>query len=283
MLRSSPRPSAPGKHGSMNRLLRVGGAFTSVILFLAVMVPPVAAQTSMLVVPNEVATVEGNSANAWPFNIGAASFRAQRYHQVYGASDFASLSGPQRITQIAFRPDSEAGAAFAATIPSIEIRLSTTTKAPDGLSAVFADNVGANDTVVYAGALSLSSSFDGPPEGPKAFDIVINLQTPFNYDPAAGNLLLDVRVFSGTLTTFLDAHTTPDAVSRTYSISGDINDPLGIPDTVGLVTRFTLESVANTPGTKEDCKNGGWRTLTRADGSPFKNAGDCIQYVNTGK
>jgi hypothetical protein len=31
------------------------------------------------------------------------------------------------------------------------------------------------------------------------------------------------------------------------------------------------------------CKNGGWKTLRRADGSPFKNQGDCIQYVNTGK
>lgn len=31
------------------------------------------------------------------------------------------------------------------------------------------------------------------------------------------------------------------------------------------------------------CKNDGWRSLSRADGSAFKNQGDCIQYVNTGK
>jgi hypothetical protein len=31
------------------------------------------------------------------------------------------------------------------------------------------------------------------------------------------------------------------------------------------------------------CKSGGWLSLTRADGSLFKNQGDCIQYVNTGK
>lgn len=36
-------------------------------------------------------------------------------------------------------------------------------------------------------------------------------------------------------------------------------------------------------GDKEACKNGGWKTLRRADGSPFKNQGDCIQYVNAGK
>jgi hypothetical protein len=34
---------------------------------------------------------------------------------------------------------------------------------------------------------------------------------------------------------------------------------------------------------KETCKNGGWKTLRRADGSAFKNQGDCIQYVNTAK
>jgi hypothetical protein len=34
---------------------------------------------------------------------------------------------------------------------------------------------------------------------------------------------------------------------------------------------------------RESCKSGGWKTLRRADGSTFKNQGDCIQYVNTGK
>jgi hypothetical protein len=37
------------------------------------------------------------------------------------------------------------------------------------------------------------------------------------------------------------------------------------------------------PTTKDQCKNGGWQTLVRADVSPFKNQGDCIQYANTGK
>jgi hypothetical protein len=33
---------------------------------------------------------------------------------------------------------------------------------------------------------------------------------------------------------------------------------------------------------KDDCKDGGWETARRADGSSFKNQGDCIQYANTG-
>ena len=42
-------------------------------------------------------------------------------------------------------------------------------------------------------------------------------------------------------------------------------------------------NAANPPTTANQCKNGGWQSSTRADGSTFKNQGDCIQYVNTGK
>jgi nitrous oxidase accessory protein NosD len=35
--------------------------------------------------------------------------------------------------------------------------------------------------------------------------------------------------------------------------------------------------------TKDQCKNGGWQTFFRANGTSFKNQGDCIQYVNNGK
>jgi hypothetical protein len=34
---------------------------------------------------------------------------------------------------------------------------------------------------------------------------------------------------------------------------------------------------------KDQCKDGGWQFLFRANGTGFKNQGDCIQYVNTGK
>ena len=39
----------------------------------------------------------------------------------------------------------------------------------------------------------------------------------------------------------------------------------------------------NVPTSKDQCKNDGWETEVRQDGSTFKNQGDCIQYVNTGK
>lgn len=33
---------------------------------------------------------------------------------------------------------------------------------------------------------------------------------------------------------------------------------------------------------REDCRDGGWETVTRADGTPFANQGDCVSYTNTG-
>ena len=34
---------------------------------------------------------------------------------------------------------------------------------------------------------------------------------------------------------------------------------------------------------KDDCKDGGWRTVKRANGTSFKNQGDCVSYTNNGK
>jgi len=48
------------------------------------------------------------------------------------------------------------------------------------------------------------------------------------------------------------------------------------------IDNVSLLSV-NQAGNAAACKNEGWQHLTRADGSLFKNQGDCIQYVNTGK
>jgi hypothetical protein len=37
-------------------------------------------------------------------------------------------------------------------------------------------------------------------------------------------------------------------------------------------------TVTPTSYSKEDCKKGGWQALRRADGSAFRNQGDCVSY-----
>jgi hypothetical protein len=48
------------------------------------------------------------------------------------------------------------------------------------------------------------------------------------------------------------------------------------------VPAFTLTALT-VATTADGCKNDGWRSLARTDGSTFKNQGDCVSYTNTGK
>jgi len=159
-----------------------------------------------------------------------------RYQQVYDSSAFGPI--PLRIVRLTFRLI-ETAIPFSTVIPDIQINLSTTPRAVDGLSGTFADNVGTDDTIVLnRGMLSLSSAGTG------LFDIIIDLHTPFVYDPALGNLLLDVRNFTnlGLCCPFFDA-TSPtrsgDPVSKLFA--PDVASDSGFENSVGLVTQFTVE------------------------------------------
>jgi len=222
------------------------------------MLPGFGVQAITIITPNGQASVEGTANNSFPFNLGndpgEVPSGTQRYQQVYAASDFAALmAGGEFITQIAFRPDTVFGGAFSSVLPGIRIDLSTVPTVPDALSATFANNVGANDTIVYGGAtgaaLALSSSFTGPAGGPKDFDIIINLTSPFFYNPAMGNLLLDVRNFGGGTTTVFDAvDISGDPVSRVTTMPSGVGSATAdLADSLGLITRFT--TVVPEPGT----------------------------------
>ena len=47
-----------------------------------------------------------------------------------------------------------------------------------------------------------------------------------------------------------------------------------------VVDAFSMKSGNNAPTNASQCKNGGWQTF---DSPAFKNQGDCIQFVNTGR
>ena len=188
-----------------------------------------------MIFPSRLETQEGNFNNIFPFNSGSP---LQRYQQVFLASEIVFASRQEFITQILFRPDAIFGNAFSSIIPDIQINLSTTSAAPDHLSTTFANNVGNDDTVVFnRGSLSLSSTHTGAVTGPKEFNIIINLSTHFLFNLSHGNLLLDVRVFTGGFTTAFDAeNTVGDCISRVFSTN--VNASTGFADTIGLVTKF---------------------------------------------
>ena len=190
----------------------------------------------VLVVPNSLANSEGNSNNALPFG------PATRYQQIYAASEFPSGSG--LITHITYRPDSQAQSFFG-TIADIQINFSTTSATTSTLSTTFADNVGADETVVFSrGSLSFLNPVTGPFGGRKTFSVDISLQSPFLYDPAAGDLLVDIRNFSGGIGQPLDSNTffgQPDPpIARAVTFDGVDETVALLVQPVGLVTQFTI-------------------------------------------
>ena len=225
-------------------LLKFGMVLSGTALSLATVELETAYALS-ITAPNNLIDVEGDSNNRFPLFVPS-----QRYQQVYDASEFSDLPGNKEITQILFRPDTTFGTELEFTIPDIQINLSTTGNSVDGLSTTFSNNTGADDTVVVSrGSLTLASSDTGPASGPRDFDVVINLENPFSYNPGLGNLLLDVRTFnSSDINFFADAaFDESDSISRVFSAEGDVSSATGDADTLGLVTKFTFSDAAPIP------------------------------------
>ena len=74
------------------------------------------------------------------------------------------------------------------------------------------------------------------------------------------------------------------AIKIRMGYGGPWTNTLAYVDDVTINDYFeNFEPPPPVPANKDACKNDGWKVLTRADYTKFKNQGDCIQYVNTGK
>jgi hypothetical protein len=207
---------------------------------------PAATRAETIVVPSNRETVVGNTGNAIPFGRSSTSNEPVRYQQLYDASEFIGIGDVITISEIRFRIDDGTPEEGPTTFDLIEVRFSTTSVANDELALVLDDNLGADDTMVFSGSFTWDACGIGtdPCSGPypQPFDLAIPLTTPFIYDPAAGNLLLEV--FNDDLTPvinyFLDQeNNTDDSVSRVVELRElGTGDPLFSGNSAGLITQF---------------------------------------------
>jgi hypothetical protein len=118
------------------------------------------------------------------------------YQQVYAASLFPNLFG---ITGVDFFNGVDHHMGDRHLDPAYyEVWLSTTSAAVDHLSTTdLASNRGENSTRMFAGRLGGSPEGELPP-GPGS-TLPFTWTAAFNYDPRAGNLLLEIRKTGGSL------------------------------------------------------------------------------------
>jgi hypothetical protein len=158
------------------------------------------------------------------------------YQQVYDKSAFA---GPITITQLAFASSPAFNTAAGTAEYNFDIAMYATNAGPNGLSTDLAANRGTHFAPVFSGPVvaNLTAS--------NQFDLVIDI-TPYTYDPAHGNLLLELTMnappqYIGSPTLYFRAGSDP----RSSRAANPANVPGGaFTDSFGLLTRFTGTGVA---------------------------------------
>ena len=178
----------------------------------------------------QVTIGNSNSNNVFPF--GITSYVGE-YQQVYAS---AAFPGPITITSITFKTLS--GFGNTSITDNLSLGLSTTSASVSAPSTSYASNKGADFTTVFTGAKVISGGTD-------TFDTVFSI-TPFTYNPALGNLLLDVFVTSNTGgQVVLSAGTGSADTSRIFNSGGSGAATLGSGQ--GLQTQFAFRSSSTVP------------------------------------
>ena len=215
-----------------------GAACVAALLSLGLPATRVSGQ-ALIVLPLGLEDTDGDTS---AFG-GPAPELGVRAQQAFVASDFAGLpAGHDTIVSMAWRPDFTVTSTKTQSL-NLELRLSTTTAAPStgNMSVVFADNIGDDETLVYSGPITFTTPGSGDPEGPRPFDYLIEFQTPFHYDPAEGNLLVEhkfIPPFEGNPlpgAILADAH---ESGALAVVATGDASAATGSAFSNRLVTQF---------------------------------------------
>jgi hypothetical protein len=168
--------------------------------------------------------------NTFPFGGVYQGLVADRYQQVYDGSLFG---GSTTINSITFYTGTFDGVNADGTYT---MSLSTTSAAVGALDTNMANNVGPDNTTFFSGAL--------PPYPPMS-TIIYKMPTPFAFNPANGNLLLDIQI-SGVTNDSLAYYVAQDRDFGTMS-SRVVNGGAGGTTGFGLVTTFAVGPISSVP------------------------------------
>jgi hypothetical protein len=206
----------------------------------------VSAATGQLLhtIPNGLATVEGNSSNLFPWGSGGTP-PGLRMQSVYDSSNFTAggVTAPVAVTRLRWRANASSATWAGGTYAIATVRMCTATADHAAISTTFAANLGPDLTTVATGPVTFQAGTGAGVGsiGPVVVDL--SLQTPFLYDPNAGDLLIDIDFpstsYAGGNLTSLDVQTTGSMSSRLYA-SATYGAPTGIFEAAhGVVVELT--------------------------------------------
>jgi hypothetical protein len=188
-------------------------------------------QTNQSVFPAGLASSNGTSASSGFSNPG-------ELQQIYRSPLFQpTWQSPVLITKIAFRVEEGNLASYSAVIPKVEIRLTTTARAPEQMTPSWSQNAGSDVRTVFLHDNVAMEATGTASVNPFEFSFV--LDQPFYYDPSIGHLGMDFRL-GGTSPYFrapgLDAQ---EYASLTSSPFGYVEPATPIASSRGLITQFS--------------------------------------------
>jgi hypothetical protein len=203
---------------------------------------------TMPAVAGEVTVGVDNSGNCYPFlcnDTGVTSGESIDYQQVYASSQFGA--NPYAISSLSFSLFPFTFGSSSTLTGTYDVYLGYTSDAVNNLSTNLSSNFVAGSELLFA-------TYTGGGSG--QFTIT---GTPFDYNPANGNLLMEIiatnqaSVPNGTTNGYNWADNTGLVTSRAYCLSGGPDagcfantDQFG--NSYGLVTQFNLSAVPE-PGT----------------------------------
>lgn len=176
------------------------------------------------VLPNGLATTEGNSSNAFPWTT-STTLPGLRQQHVYDSVNFtaASISYPILITRLRFRANATTASWTGGTFNPVTIQMATAAVDHTAVTTTWASNLGPDLATVYAGPVTVIPGTGNGTGVPAPFSVDQALTTPFFYDPNLGDLVIDTDfsnvptpAWSGGTSPSLDVSTATPNASRVF-------------------------------------------------------------------
>ena len=163
------------------------------LLPLPFLILAVVAQQAV-VLPNGMATNAGSTGNAFPWGWNASGFGGLRHLSIYDSSNLTAqgVTYPILITRLRWRPDDGVTSWGGGVFAQATVALSTAAVDQGAATTNFAANHGPDYTVCYSGPVAHPAGTGSSPGQPAPWSVDVALATPFAYDPALGDLAIDV-------------------------------------------------------------------------------------------